>query len=133
MNIITKEGMDFSMVEAYSSVTEHGNDTINSLTFSSGGFFGSSSWTVGVDYTTVDPMYYADRDGFNSWKDDPDYGQVYSVPRWGAAMQVNTWGGYGADTATYSAEDFGYACDSQDLSGGVFRLFSSQQASKKNW
>ena len=124
VNIITKEGMDFSMVEAYSSITEHGNDTINSLTFSSGGFFGSSSWTVGVDYTTVDPMYYADRDGFNSWKDDPDYGQVYAVPRWGAAMQVSSWGGYGADTATYSAEDFGYACDSQDLSGGVFRLFS---------
>ena len=43
-----------------------------------------------MDATQVDPMYLADRDGYNDWKDDPDYGQTYANPRWGAAMQVHT-------------------------------------------
>ena len=124
VNIITKDGMDYSQVDAYASVTEHGNDMITNFTFSTGGFFGASSWTLGMDVSHVDPMYLADRDGYNDWKDDPDYGLDYIGPRWGAAMQVVPWYLSGGDAATYSPEDFGYACDSKALSGGVFRLFS---------
>ena len=47
---------------------------ITNFTFSTGGFFGASSWTLGMDVSHVDPMYLADRDGYNDWKDDPDYG-----------------------------------------------------------
>ena len=43
VNIITKDGLDFSTVEANVSVMEHGNDQISSLTFTTGGFFGASS------------------------------------------------------------------------------------------
>ena len=85
VNIITREGMDYSTVEAYASVTEHGNDMITNLTFTTGGFFGASSWTLGMDVSSVDPMYLSDRDGYNDWKDDPDYGNEYINPRWGAA------------------------------------------------
>ena len=124
VNIITKDGMDYSQIEADISVMEHGdNDQISSFTFTTGGFFGSSSWTVGVDATHVDPMYLSDREGFDSWKDNPDYGSEYANPRWGAAFQTNGW--YtGADTATYSPQDIGYDCNSQALSGGAFELFS---------
>ena len=124
VNIITREGMDYSTVEAYASVTEHGNDMITNLTFTTGGFFGASSWTLGMDVSSVDPMYLSDRDGYNDWKDDPDYGNEYINPRWGAAMQFIPWYLGGGDAVTLSPEDFGYPCDSQDLSGGVFRLFS---------
>ena len=40
---------------------------LHSLT---GGFFGSSSWTFGIDGTMVDPMYYEDREMFDSFTDD---------------------------------------------------------------
>jgi outer membrane receptor protein involved in Fe transport len=124
VNIITKDGMDYSQLEADVSVMEHGdNDAITSLTFSTGGFFGSSSWTVGFDVSHVDPMYLSDREGFDSWKDNPDYGEEYANPRWGAAFQTTSWYS-GADTATYSPQDIGYDCNSQALSGGAFELFS---------
>ena len=32
VNIITREGMDYSTIDAYASVTEHGNDMINNFT-----------------------------------------------------------------------------------------------------
>jgi outer membrane receptor protein involved in Fe transport len=122
INIITTTGKDFSELEANVSVTEHGNDMISSLTFSTGGFTESSSWTVGLDLTQVDPMYLGDREGFDDWTDGPDYSTTYMNPRWGAAVQM---AGFGADTATYRPSDFGgLACDSQELSGGVFRDFS---------
>jgi len=124
VNIITREGMDLSTIQGFSSITEHGGDMINSLTFTTGGFFGASSWTLGIDATQVDPMYLADRDGYNDWKDDPDYGQTYANPRWGAAMQFIPWYWPGGDAVTVSPEDLGYPCDSQELSGGAFRLFS---------
>jgi outer membrane receptor protein involved in Fe transport len=124
VNIITKDGMDYSQLEADVSVMEHGdNDMITSLTFTTGGFFGSSSWTVGFDVSHVDPMYLSDREGFDSWKDSPNYGQEYISTRWGAAIQTRSTF-TGADTATYSAEDLGYPCDSDALSGGAFQLYS---------
>ena len=43
INIITTTGKDFSEIEANVAVTEHGNDMISSLTFSTGGFTESSS------------------------------------------------------------------------------------------
>lgn len=123
VNIITKDGLDFSTVEANVSVMEHGNDQISSLTFTTGGFFGASSWTFGIDATQIDPMYLSDREGFDSWKDNPDYGSEYANPRWGAAFQTSGW--YtGADTASYSPEIWGQSCDDPALSGGVFRTFS---------
>ena len=122
INIITTTGKDFSELEANVSVTEHGNDMISSLTFSTGGFTENSSWTIGIDATQVDPMYLSDREGFDDWTDGPDYSTTYMNPRWGAAVQMQ---GFGADTATYRPSDFGgLACDSQELSGGVFRDFS---------
>ena len=69
-------------------------------------------------------MYLSDRDGYNDWKDDPDYGIDYIGPRWGAAMQFVPWYLAGGDAVTMSPEDFGYPCASTELSGGVFRLFS---------
>ena len=129
VNIITKEGMDYNEVQAYASVTEHGNDVISNLTFTTGGFFGASSWTFGADVSHVDPMYLADRDDYNDWKDDPNYGQPAELvgrlgPRWGAAMQFIPWYLPGGDAVTVSPADLGYPCDSQELSGGVFRDFS---------
>ena len=122
INIITTTGKDFSELEANVSLTEHGNDTISSLTYSTGGFTENSSWTLGLDLTQVDPMYMSDREEFDDWTDGPAYGNTYMNPRWGAAVQMQ---GFGADTATYRPSDFGgYACDSQELSGGVFRDFS---------
>ena len=53
-------------MNVYASETEHGGDNIISPTFTTGGFFGSSSWTFGIDGTMVDPMYYSDREGFDS-------------------------------------------------------------------
>ena len=64
VNIITKDGLDFSTVEANVSVM-HGNE-ISSLTFTTGGFF-YRSWTFGIDATQIDPMYLSDREGFDSW------------------------------------------------------------------
>ena len=55
------------------------------MTFTTGGFSENSSWTVGIDASKVDPMYLSDRQGFDSWKDNPLYGEVYANPRWGSA------------------------------------------------
>ncbi|MDA7701134.1 TonB-dependent receptor [Gammaproteobacteria bacterium] len=122
INIITTTGKDFSEFDFDIMQTEHGGDQIASLSFTTGGFSENSSWTVGIDASKVDPMYLSDREGFDSWKDNPLYGEVYANPRWGSAIQVGS--NFGADTATYSAEDFGYKCDSQEHSGGAFQLFS---------
>ena len=114
INIITTTGKDFSEIEANVAVTEHGNDMISSLTFSTGGFTESSSWTIGIDATQVDPMYLSDREGFDDWTDGPDYSTTYMNPRWGAAVQM---AGFGADTASYRPSDFGGpACDSNAVS-----------------
>ena len=83
VNIITVKGKDFSELNVYASETEHGGDNIISTTFTTGGFFGSSSWTFGIDGTMVDPMYYEDREGFDSFVYDASYGLNYTNPRAG--------------------------------------------------
>ena len=74
VNVITVQGRDFSKFDLYTSKTEHGGDNITQATFTTGGFFGNSSWTLGLNAEVRDPMYFADRDGFNSFTDDPGYG-----------------------------------------------------------
>ena len=76
VNIITRKGIDYS-VNVYASETDNGGDNIYQATFITGGFMGSSSWTAGIDLTSVDPMYYADREMFDSFTDDPAYGTDY--------------------------------------------------------
>lgn len=64
VNIITTQGKDFSEVDVSVGQTENGGDNIMDLTFSTGGFSGNHSWTVGGNLYHIDPMYYADREGF---------------------------------------------------------------------
>ena len=71
VNIITTQGKDFSEVDVSVGQTENGGDNIMDLTFSTGGFSGNHSWTVGGNLYHIDPMYYADREGFASWEDNP--------------------------------------------------------------
>ena len=76
VNIITTTGLEYSEVDAFVGQTEHGNDNILDLTFTTGGFSGNHSWTIGANAYHIDPMYYADREDFNSWDDNP----VWSDP-----------------------------------------------------
>ena len=108
VNVITVKGRETSNLEIYASETEHGGDNIVQATFTTGGFFGNSSWTLGIDGTMVDPMYYADRDGFDSFVYDADYGTGYVAPRAGLLWYT------GADglgpRAYYGSEEFGIPC-----------------------
>ena len=112
VNIITVKGKDFSELNVYASETEHGGDNIISTTFTTGGFFGSSSWTFGIDGTMVDPMYYEDREGFDSFVYDASYGINYTNPRAGLVWYT------GADglgpRRYYGSEEFGIPCSSID-------------------
>ena len=71
VNIITTKGKDFSEIDVMVGQTEHGEDNILDLTFTSGGFSGNHSWTIGANMYHIDPMYYNDRSGFSSWEDNP--------------------------------------------------------------
>jgi Outer membrane cobalamin receptor protein len=71
VNIITTTGKEYSEVDAFVGQTEHGEDNIIDLTFTSGGFSGNHSWTLGANMYHIDPMYYKDRSDFNSWDDNP--------------------------------------------------------------
>ncbi|MDC3302425.1 TonB-dependent receptor [Gammaproteobacteria bacterium] len=108
VNVITVKGRETSNLEIYASETEHGGDNIVQATFTTGGFFGNSSWTLGIDGTMVDPMYYADREGFDSFVYDADYGTGYVSPRSGLLWYT------GADglgpRAFYGSEEFGIPC-----------------------
>ena len=108
VNIITIQGKDFSEFQLYSSQTEHGGDNIHQATFTTGGFFGSSSWTLGINAEVRDPMYYADRDGFNSFTDDPGYGSAYVAPR--AGLVWYTQASRGGANRYYGSEEFGIPC-----------------------
>ena len=110
VNVITVKGKDFSEFEVFASETEYGGDNIVSATFTTGGFFGSSSWTFGIDGTFVDPMYYSDRPGHDSFTYDPDYGTNYVSPRWGFLWYTGARG-YGP-RAFYGSEEFGIPCTS---------------------
>lgn len=110
VNIITLQGKDFSEFEIYSSKMEAGGDSIHQATFTSGGFFGNSSWTVGLNAELRDPMYYADRDGFNSFTNDPGYGSAYVSPR--AGLLWYTQAAAGGANRYYGSEEFGIPCTS---------------------
>ena len=71
VNIITTTGKEYNEVDAFVGQTEHGEDNIIDLTFTTGGFSGNHSWTVGANMYHIDPMYYKDRSDFNSWDDNP--------------------------------------------------------------
>ena len=71
VNIITTTGLEYSEVEAFVGQTDNGGDNILDLTFTTGGFSGNHSWTVGANFYHIDPMYYKDRPGFRSWSDNP--------------------------------------------------------------
>jgi outer membrane receptor protein involved in Fe transport len=71
VNIITTKGKDFSEIDVMVGQTEHGEDNILDFTFTSGGFSGNHSWTIGANMYHIDPMYYNDRSGFSSWEDNP--------------------------------------------------------------
>ena len=73
VNVITTQGKDFTEVEWGARNYDNGNDNIFDLTVTSGGFSGNHSWTVGANLYHIDPMYYADRPGFDSFKDNPRY------------------------------------------------------------
>ena len=110
VNVITVKGRETSNLEVYASETEHGGDNIISATFTTGGFFGNSSWTLGIDGTFVDPMYYEDREGFDSFVYDSTYGSSYTNPRAGLLWYTGS-DGLGP-RAYYGSEEFGIPCTS---------------------
>ena len=112
VNVITVQGRDFSKFDLYTSKTEHGGDNITQATFTTGGFFGNSSWTLGLNAEVRDPMYFADRDGFNSFTDDPGYGSAYVAPR--AGLLFYTQASRGGVNKYFGSEEFGYPCKSID-------------------
>jgi len=126
VNIITVKGKDFSELDVDYIEIEAGKNAQTNLTFTTGGFFGSSSWTFGVNRSEVDPMYYSDLDGFDSFMDDPDQESILS-PRLGMYMRTGATydqnapdGGlqaYGAPFL-YSSSDFGVPCST--LSSSFF-------------
>ena len=123
VNVITVKGRETSNLEVYASETEHGGDNIISATFTTGGFFGNSSWTLGVDGTFVDPMYYEDREGFDSFVYDASYGQSYTNPRAGLLWYTGS-DGLGP-RRYYGSEEFGIPCT--DISPDYFD-FDKQEA-----
>jgi len=116
VNVITVKGRETSNLEVYASETEHGGDNIISATFTTGGFFGNSSWTLGIDGTFVDPMYYEDREGFDSFVYDATYGSSYTNPRAGLLWYTGS-DGLGP-RAYYGSEEFGIPCS--DISPDFF-------------
>ena len=116
VNVITVKGRETSNFEVYASETEHGGDNIISATFTTGGFFGNSSWTLGIDGTFVDPMYYEDREGFDSFVYDATYGSSYTNPRAGLLWYTGS-DGLGP-RAYYGSEEFGIPCT--DISPDFF-------------
>ena len=114
VNVITVQGRDYSKFDLYTSKTEHGGDNITTATFTTGGFFGNSSWTLGLNAEVRDPMYFADRDGFNSFTNDPGYGTSYVAPR--AGLLWYTQAGAGGYNRFFGSEEFGIPCKSMSKS-----------------
>ena len=110
VNVITVKGLETSELAFYASETENGGDNIIQATFTTGGFFGTSSWTLGIDGTFVDPMYYSDREGFDSFTYDASYGVDYTRPR--AGLQWYTGSDGLGPRAWYGSEEFGIPCNS---------------------
>ena len=120
VNVITVKGKDFSELDFDISQTQYEQKNIYSLAFTTGGFFGNSSYTFGVDISHVDPMTYADRPGHDSFLNDPDYGSSYIIPRVGNFLRTDPFGG---QRGFYSADDFPSTPSCSELSGGEFFYF----------
>jgi outer membrane receptor protein involved in Fe transport len=123
VNVITVKGKDFSQLDVDYSQTQYEQKDIYSLAYTTGGFFGNSSWTVGVELSHVDPMTYADRPGHDSFVYDPDYGTSYVRPRYGLNWYTGVFGGKVAD---YGSGEFPSTPSCSEVSGGEFFNFDKQ-------
>ena len=104
VNVITVKGKDFQELDVDLLETKYEGKNQYSVSYTAGGFFGNSSWTIGLDLTHVDPMTYADRPGHDSFVNDPDYGVAYTAPRYG--LYWYTLGTYGGKRGWYGSEEF---------------------------
>jgi len=124
VNVITVKGKDFQELDVDVLETQYEGKNQYSISYTAGGFFGNSSWTVGLDYSHVDPMTYADRPGHDSFVNDPDYGVGYTAPRYG--LYWYTLGSYGGKRGWYGSEEFPSTPSCADLSGGEYFDFDKQ-------
>lgn len=123
VNVITIKGKDFSQLDIDYSQTQYEQKDIYSVSYTSGGFFGNSSWTLGVDFSHVDPMTYADRPGHDSFVNDPDYGVAYTAPRYGIYFYGDPFGG---KRGWYGSDEFPSTPSCSELSNGEFFNFDKQ-------
>ena len=124
VNVITVKGKDFSELDVDYSQTQYEQKDIYSVAYTTGGFFGNSSWTVGVELSHVDPMTYADRPGHDSFVNDPDYGIAYTRPRYGISWYA---GAFGGQRGWYGSSEFPSTPSCEELSGGEFFNFDKQE------
>ena len=124
VNVITVKGKDFQELDVDVLETQYEGKNQYSISYTAGGFFGNSSWTVGLDYSHVDPMTYADRPGHDSFVNDPDYGVGYTAPRYG--LYWYTLGSYGGKRGWYGSEEFASTPSCAELSGGEYFDFDKQ-------
>ena len=123
INVITVKGRDFSQLDVDYSQTQYEKKDIYSVAYTTGGFFGNSSWTLGVEASHVDPMTYADRPGHDSFVNDPDYGTGYTAPRYGIYFYGDPFGG---KRGWYGSDEFPSTPSCSDLSNGEFFNFNKQ-------
>ena len=121
VNVITVKGKDFQELDVDFMETKYEQKNQYSVSYTAGGFFGNSSWTVGLDYTHVDPMTYADRPGHDSFVNDPDYGVAYSAPRYGLYWYTGN-----GQRGWYGSEEFPSTPTCSELSGGEWFDFDKQ-------
>ena len=124
VNVITVKGKDFSQLDVDYSQTQYEQKDIYSLAYTTGGFFGNSSWTVGVELSHVDPMTYADRPGHDSFVNDPDYGVAYTRPRYGISWYT---GAFGGQKGWYGSSEFPSTPSCSELGNGEFFDFNKQE------
>ena len=123
INVITVKGKDFSQLDVDYSQTQYEQKDIYSIAYTTGGFFGNSSWTFGLEASHVDPMTYSDRPGHDSFVNDPDYGNDYTAPRYGIYFYGDPFGG---KRAYYGSDEFPSTPSCSDLSNGEFFNFNKQ-------
>ena len=123
INVITVKGKDFSQLDVDYSQTQYEQKDIYSIAYTTGGFFGNSSWTFGLEASHVDPMTYADRPGHDSFVNDPDYGNDYTAPRYGIYFYGDPFGG---KRGWYGSDEFPSTPSCSDLSNGEFFNFNKQ-------
>jgi outer membrane receptor protein involved in Fe transport len=124
VNVITIKGKDYQELDFDISQTEYEQKNIYSLSYTAGGFFGNTSWTIGADFSHVDPMTYADRPGHDSFVNDPDYGVAYTAPRYGLYWRTGAFGG--DQRGWYGSEEFPSTPTCSELSGGEYFDFDKQ-------